>query len=119
MRSWFLLAQHSRDINEFLENLEQGIHNQKKAELLQLNEFRKTQVREDVLAPRVNLDDGKSHVAGCKEFIGNDLDAEGRTKKQKEQMKVWIQQQVWEKEQQKKAEKEHERYVYSFVNDYN
>jgi hypothetical protein len=89
--------------------LDHGIQQQKKEELFKLNEFRKTQKREDVLAPRVILDDGKPHVAGCREFIGDDLDAESRFKKQKEQMRVWIHEQVWEKEQQKKAEKEQER----------
>ena len=109
-RFWPLFSAHnSNQINDFLDKLDSDIQQQKKLELLRLNEYRKTQKREDVLAPRVILDDGKHHVAGCQEFIGDDLDAESRFKKQKEQMRVWIQQQVWEKEQQKKAEKERER----------
>jgi hypothetical protein len=94
-----------------LDRLQAEFEGYKKRELYKLNDDRKAQYREDVLAPRVVINDGKEHVAGCQTFIGNDLGADQRAKIQKEQMKVWIQEQVFQKEELKREQKHEEKYL--------
>ena len=91
-----------------MNSLDENLQQIKTSNLYQLNEDRKNQYRDDPLAPRVVINDGKSHTSGCREFIGDDLDKPSRVQKQREQMKTWVQEQVYEREELKRNKKEQE-----------
>jgi hypothetical protein len=94
-----------------MNSLDENLKQIKTRNLHQLNEDRKNQYRDDPLAPRVIINDGKSHTSGCKEFIGHDLDRPNRVQMQREQMKTWVQEQMYEKSELKRTKKEQEMYV--------
>lgn len=96
------------EINQLLERIDLEIKQRKVRELYKLNEFRREQKREDVLTSRVKIDSENPHASNCQSFVGDDLDKAERTKKQHEQMKVWVTQQVWEREEIKRRQKEEE-----------
>ncbi|KAI8621481.1 RIB43A-domain-containing protein [Chytriomyces sp. MP71] len=67
------------------------------------------QARLKDLPARVGDDDPRCGVSGLQKFEGEDLEVRGRSKEQKEQMRVWVQKQMWEKRQREEMEAEVKR----------
>jgi hypothetical protein len=96
-------------VNQTLDVIEEELRLKKISSLKQLQEYRKGQSREDPLVSRVQ-DDGKEHVAGCQNFLGEDREHQNRVMRQHEQRRIWAMEQVWEKVLRQREQREEERY---------
>jgi hypothetical protein len=101
-------------VNKTLDVIEDELRVKKIASLKQLQEYRKQQSREDPLVSRVQ-DDGKEHVAGCQNFLGEDREHQNRVMRQHEQRRIWAMEQVWEKVLRQKEQREEERYSFFMI----
>ncbi len=104
-----MFAEQCHEISQLLDKIDQDIKLRKAKEGHKLNEFRKGQKRDDPLVPRVAIDEINPHVSNCQTFVGNDLEKSQRTKQQHEQMRVWVMDQVWEREENKRKQQEEEK----------
>jgi phytoene dehydrogenase-like protein len=114
----------SKQTNQLLEELDAQVEKQRRANAKRIDEYRREMQKKedrrdfDLYDPerlrkdpplRVNDEDPTLGVASLKRFEGEDLSQKERLKLQKEQMRLWVQEQMYEKEQLNRRIEEEQR----------
>ncbi|KAL2914447.1 hypothetical protein HK105_206014 [Polyrhizophydium stewartii] len=105
--------------NEILQLMDDQVAQARRHKMQQMNEFRRDfqqpfqrrdfdlydpKALEKDLPARIDDEDERIGVSSLQRFEGEDLAVEGRIRLQKEQMKVWANEQVYEKERRRQEE---------------
>ncbi|KAI8838642.1 RIB43A-domain-containing protein [Chytridium lagenaria] len=110
--------------NDILTMMDEHVSRTRREHLSDMNQFRKEyqkpeQGRDfDLYDPKAQFkdrpariadDDSRCGVSGMQKFEGEDLGVDGRARQQKEQIRIWTEQQIYEKEMRRHMEMEEER----------
>ncbi|KAJ3210632.1 Protein Tax-1 [Entophlyctis luteolus] len=116
--------QYAAYTNQILTLMDDQTAAARRSHLQKMNEFRQSHQRQDQgrdfdlidpaglrkeLPARVGDKDSRCGVSGLQVFEGEDLGAPQRTGAQKEQMKTWVKEELWEKRCRDEAEAEAQR----------
>ncbi|KAJ3217762.1 Protein Tax-1 [Dinochytrium kinnereticum] len=110
--------------NDILTMMDEHVNRTRREHLANMNQFRKESQRPeqgrdfDLYDPqaqlkdkpaRVGNDDPRCGISGMQKFEGEDLGSDGRARLQKEQIRAWTEQQIYEKEMRRNMETQEER----------
>ncbi|KAJ3166736.1 Protein Tax-1 [Geranomyces variabilis] len=121
-----------RQTNAILQHMDHEAEEQNRANLYSLNQYRirnqqpyqrreydlyDPQALKNDLPARVGDDDGRIGISSCQRFEGEDLASKERQRLQKEQMKTWSQEGMWERKNKKFEEAEEKRLYERYQSD--